>query len=75
MIDNGGIPSATDYPYIMANGWCAANRTANAVSPLDYHVLLGVTERAMRFALANVGPVAVAFDASNPSFIFYDSGE
>ena len=74
MIDNGGIASTQDYPYLMANGWCKANITRSVVSPVDYHVFLGVTERAMRHALANVGPVAVAFDASNPSVVFYSSG-
>jgi hypothetical protein len=75
MIDNGGIAAAKDYPYLMADGWCRANTTQVAVSPADYHVFLGVTERAMRYALANVGPVAVAFDASHPSIVFYSSGE
>ena len=60
---------------MMADGWCRANTTQVAVSPVDYHVFLGVTERAMRYALANVGPVAVAFDASHPSIVFYSSGE
>ena len=75
MIDNGGIAAAKDYPYMMADGWCRANTTQVALSPVDYHVFLGVTERAMRYALANVGPVAVAFDASHPSIVFYSSGE
>jgi hypothetical protein len=75
MIDNGGIAAAMDYPYLMADGWCKANTTQVAVSPVDYQVFLGVTERAMRHALANVGPVAVAFDASHPSIVFYSSGE
>ena len=72
--DNHGIDSENTYPYEAKNGKCRykpANKGADDVGFID--VAQG-DEDALLEALATVGPISVAIDASHTSFQLYHSG-
>ncbi|KAI1229993.1 Cathepsin S, partial [Lamprotornis superbus] len=75
IIDNGGIESEESYPYTAQNGTCRYNASARAASCSRFLELPEGDEAALREAVATVGPVAVAIDATRPSFFLYHSGE
>ncbi|NWI39444.1 CATS protein, partial [Picathartes gymnocephalus] len=74
IIDNGGIESDESYPYTAQNGTCHYNASARAASCSRFQELPPGDEAALREAVATVGPVAVAIDATRPSFFLYRSG-
>uniref|UniRef100_A0A8U7NG25 Cathepsin S n=1 Tax=Corvus moneduloides TaxID=1196302 RepID=A0A8U7NG25_CORMO len=74
IIDNGGIESEESYPYTAQNGTCRYNASARAASCSRFVELPQGDEAALRDAVATVGPVAVAIDATRPSFFLYHSG-
>ncbi|NXC92296.1 CATS protein, partial [Cercotrichas coryphoeus] len=74
IIDNGGIESEESYPYTAQNGTCRYNASARAASCSRFLELPEGDEAALREAVATVGPVAVAIDATRPSFFLYHSG-
>ncbi|NXO14535.1 CATS protein, partial [Oriolus oriolus] len=74
IIDNGGIESEESYPYTAQNGTCHYNASARAASCSGFLQLPEGDEGALRDAVATVGPVAVAIDATRPSFFLYHSG-
>ncbi|XP_041323322.1 cathepsin S-like [Pyrgilauda ruficollis] len=74
IIDNGGIESEESYPYTAQNGTCHYNASARAASCSRFLELPEGDEAALRDAVATVGPVAVAIDATRPSFFLYRSG-
>ncbi|NXE44166.1 CATS protein, partial [Ptilorrhoa leucosticta] len=74
IIDNGGIESEESYPYTAQNGTCRYNASARAASCSRFVELPEGDEAALRDAVATVGPVAVAIDATRPSFFLYHSG-
>jgi cathepsin L len=69
----GGICSEKDYPYKPSDGSCKASKCTIAASLTDY-TMIAQTDAALTDALTNVGPIAVAIDASNMSFQFYSGG-
>ncbi|XP_032568834.1 cathepsin S isoform X2 [Chiroxiphia lanceolata] len=74
IIDNHGIESEESYPYTAQNGTCHYNASASAASCSRYVELPEGDEAALRDAVATVGPVAVAIDATRPTFFLYRSG-
>ncbi|NWT09873.1 CATS protein, partial [Vireo altiloquus] len=74
IIDNGGIESEESYPYTAQNGTCHYNASARAASCSRFLELPEGDEAALREAVATVGPVAVAIDATRPGFFLYHSG-
>ncbi|NWU88087.1 CATS protein, partial [Onychorhynchus coronatus] len=74
IIDNHGIESEESYPYTAQNGTCRYNASASAASCSRYVELPPGDEAALRDAVATVGPVAVAIDATRPSFFLYRAG-
>ncbi|NWU08206.1 CATS protein, partial [Cephalopterus ornatus] len=74
IIDNHGIESEESYPYTAQNGTCRYNSSASAASCSRYVELPAGDEAALRDAVATVGPVAVAIDATRPTFFLYRSG-
>jgi len=72
--NNGGIALTESYPYLMKNGWCNKNLKTSPVQVTGYVNVTSGNETALQDAVANVGPIAVAIDASDPSFRFYTSG-
>ncbi|NXK43615.1 CATS protein, partial [Piprites chloris] len=74
IIDNHGIESEESYPYTAQNGTCRYNASASAASCSRYMELPPGDEAALRDAVATAGPVAVAIDATRPSFFLYSAG-
>ncbi|XP_060582682.1 procathepsin L-like [Ruditapes philippinarum] len=74
VIKNKGIDTEESYPYKPKNGRCEfkeSNIGATEVSCMD--IDMG-SESDLQAAVATVGPISVAIDASHPSFQMYRSG-
>ena len=74
IINNNGIATEKHYPYLMQNDYCKAQDHSSGVSITGYVNVTSFSEPALQDAVANVGPIAIAIDASHPSFRFYTSG-
>ncbi|XP_049585369.1 cathepsin S, ortholog2, tandem duplicate 1 [Syngnathus scovelli] len=74
VIDNGGIDSEKSYPYTGKFGQCRYSAAQRAANCSGYNVLPENDEDALKQALAVIGPISVAIDASRPTFAFYSSG-
>ncbi|NXN18129.1 CATS protein, partial [Indicator maculatus] len=74
IIDNEGIDSEESYPYTAQNGTCQYNASSRAASCSSYVELPYADEAALKDAVATVGPVSVAIDATLPTFFLYSSG-
>ncbi|XP_039535922.1 cathepsin S-like [Pimephales promelas] len=74
VIDNGGIDSDSSYPYEAVQGQCRYNPSQRAANCTKYYSVHQGDEEALKEALASVGPISVAIDATHPKFIFYHSG-
>jgi len=71
---NGGIDTEESYPYKGTDDKCAFNK-ANVGATLTSWVDVKMgDENALQDAVANVGPIAVAIDASSIFFQFYMGG-
>jgi len=70
---NGGIDSEASYPYEERDGHCRYS-AKNKVGTDTGFVDVNPTEDDLKDALAEVGPVSVAIDASNWSFQNYAGG-
>ncbi|MGH0187126.1 UNVERIFIED_CONTAM: hypothetical protein FKN15_023912 [Acipenser sinensis] len=71
-VKDNGIASEASYPYHAEDGTCNAN--ARKVTRCSGYTAVDQNERALQDAVASIGPVSVAIDASHPSFQFYQSG-
>ncbi|XP_073319118.1 cathepsin S-like [Pagrus major] len=74
VIQNKGIDSDAAYPYVGKSGTCKYDSKNRAASCSSYTLLPEGDEYALKEALANVGPISVAIDASRPKFFFYRHG-
>ncbi|KAK1795199.1 hypothetical protein P4O66_010372 [Electrophorus voltai] len=74
IIDNGGIDSDAAYPYTAVQGDCKYDPTKQAANCSSYTFLPYGDEEALKQAVATIGPIAVAIDATHPLFIMYRSG-
>ncbi|KAF1405070.1 Cathepsin S, partial [Spheniscus mendiculus] len=74
IIDNQGIDSDDSYPYTAQDGACHYNLTARAATCSRYVELPHGDEAALKDAVANVGPISVSIDASQPTFFLYKAG-
>ncbi|KFQ64846.1 Cathepsin S, partial [Phaethon lepturus] len=61
-------------PSSYQNGTCQYNASARAATCSKYVELPYADEGALKDAVANVGPVSVAIDATQPTFFLYRSG-
>jgi cathepsin L len=68
-----GMETETDYPYKPMDEKCNFTKLKVHASFSEYKDVIG-GEAALKKAVANVGPVSVAIDASNPDFQFYKEG-
>ncbi|KAL6063076.1 Cathepsin L [Balamuthia mandrillaris] len=74
IIDNNGIDSESSYPYEARDGRCRFTAANVAATQKNYKDLPQGSESALKDAVLNKGPVAVAIDASHPSFQLYSGG-
>lgn len=73
IINTGGIESEHDYPYKPMDNECAFNKSKVVAKFNSFKDVKG-GEAGLKEAVATIGPISVAIDASNPSFQFYKSG-
>ncbi|XP_059688175.1 cathepsin K [Gavia stellata] len=71
---NHGIDSEDAYPYIGQDESCMYNPTGKAAKCRGYREIPEGNEKALKRAVARIGPVSVGIDASLPSFQFYSRG-
>lgn len=79
VIKNKGIDTEKSYPYVDVNKQvntekCLFKRKNVGATITSYKNIPSGDETALKEAVATVGPISVAIDASNPSFTFYNSG-
>jgi len=72
--DAGGSACESKYPYVARQGWCRWNRAMGCATVSSYHDTSPGSEADLESALAEVGPVSVAIDASRSGFRNYRSG-
>ncbi|XP_002158608.4 procathepsin L isoform X1 [Hydra vulgaris] len=73
--DNKGIDSEVGYPYYArALGYCYYNQQYNVASDTGFVDIPSGDENALKVAVATVGPISVAIDATKASFMSYQSG-
>ncbi|KAM9410667.1 procathepsin L-like isoform 1-T3 [Pholidichthys leucotaenia] len=71
---NGGIDTEESYPCDAEDGPCCYNPAYIGATCSGYVDVDAGDEDALKAAVAIIGPVSVAIDASNFSFQFYESG-
>nr|QOV03084.1 cathepsin L14 [Dysdercus peruvianus] len=74
IIDNGGIDTAESYPYKAEQGVCKFKNETIGARISAYAQVPPGDEKALKEAVAQMGPVTVGIDASLPSFRFYKRG-
>jgi len=73
-VRNNGIDTESDYPYTGRDGRCHFKQENTVTKDTGFVDLPENNETALQAAIAEVGPVSVAIDASHWSFQFYDGG-
>ncbi|XP_054662344.1 cathepsin K isoform X2 [Grus americana] len=71
---NRGIDSEDAYPYVGQDESCMYNPRGKAAKCRGYREIPEGNEKALKRAVARIGPVSVGIDASLPSFQFYSRG-
>ncbi|XP_061764569.1 cathepsin K-like isoform X2 [Nerophis ophidion] len=71
---NQGIDSDKTYPYVAKPGECRYKPQDRAANCSGYVFVPKGNEKALKMAVATIGPVSVAVDASRPKFHFYRHG-
>ncbi|XP_028421220.1 cathepsin L.1 [Perca flavescens] len=74
IIANGGIDTEDSYPYEAEDGQCRYNPDTIGATCTGYVDVEQGNEGDLKQAVATVGPVSVAIDASHVSFQLYQSG-
>lgn len=73
VIENKGIDSDIAYPYTAKDGSCKYDPSRKAATSTSAKQLPS-SEAVLQEAVASVGPISVAIDASRPSFFLYKQG-
>jgi cathepsin L len=74
IIKNKGIDTEASYPYTAKDGTCKFTAANVGATISSYTDIARGSETDLQTAVANVGPVSVAIDASKNSFQLYSSG-
>jgi cathepsin L len=74
IIDNSGIDTEASYPYEGKQGSCRYDASNIGATISAFTDVTSGDESALQEAVASVGPVSVAIDASQQSFQLYSSG-
>lgn len=72
--DNKGIDTEESYPYEGVDGVCRFKRSTIGATCTGFVDIISGNETDLLLAVATVGPVSVAIDASHESFQFYSKG-
>lgn len=71
---NGGIDTEASYPYKAEDEKCRYNSSTVGATDKGYVDVTKGNENALKEAVAIVGPISVAIDASSSDFQFYKDG-
>ena len=74
VIDNHGIDTEASYPYVAQDENCRFKKNDIGSICSGYTDVASENEQALTQAIAEVGPISVAIDASHQSFQMYQSG-
>ncbi|KAI1303085.1 Procathepsin L [Halotydeus destructor] len=74
VIDNKGIDTESDYPYRGDDESCSYSPKKRGATVKSFVDIKSTNETALQVALATIGPISVAIDASSDDFQFYKSG-
>ncbi|CAI7998292.1 Digestive cysteine proteinase 2 [Geodia barretti] len=74
VIKNNGIDTESSYPYVARDEKCRFNTANVGATEKSYTDVAHEDENALAQAVATVGPISVAIDASHNSFQLYSSG-
>merc|ERR1712126_271077 len=72
--NNGGIDTESSYPYEGKDGKCRFDPANVGATAKGFNDIPSGDEAALKAAIATVGPISVAIDASHSSFQFYSRG-
>jgi len=72
--DNGGIDTEDSYPFTAQNESCQYDESSSGGTITGFQDLPSGDEARLQEVVATIGPVAVAIDASQPSFQQYSDG-
>jgi cathepsin L len=71
---NKGVDTEPSYPYQARDGKCRFKATNVGATDAGFHDIKAGDESDLENAIATIGPISVAIDASHDSFQFYKSG-
>jgi cathepsin L len=72
--ENGGIDTEDSYPYDARDEDCHYNPKNSGATDSGYVDVASGNEKKLQEALATVGPISIAIDASQETFQFYSHG-
>ena len=72
--ENNGIDTETSYPYEAVDNQCRFKAADVGATDTGFVDITSKDETALQTAVANIGPISVAIDASHTSFQLYKSG-
>ncbi|KAF7988185.1 hypothetical protein HCN44_007679 [Aphidius gifuensis] len=72
--DNRGIDNEKSYEYEARQGKCRYNKKSSVADDAGFVDIANNDEKQLMQAVATVGPISVAIDASHHSFQFYSQG-